>query len=275
MENEFTEELLPYYVYLLKDPRSDSIFYVGKGTGDRANSHLSEALKKDDKETEKLNMIGEIIRSGLEPKVLVIGRYETESEAFAVEATLIKWVYGFDELTNAIQGHRHKSIRQKGVSEALIGIDIPLASKGFFDGSYTKSQRQKIVNNRVLEKLSWIKERLESHKFSVSDPDISIPQDPCLWVDGFHSSIKAQIKLQITGANLVINLRPKNNNQKARQEFKSIVSRHGFESKNEGRYAPIADFKTKDGFPGGFKLEQIDLLVENLEKTLDTIGEHV
>jgi len=36
-------EALGYYVYLLKDPETDKVFYVGKGTGNRIFQHLKEA----------------------------------------------------------------------------------------------------------------------------------------------------------------------------------------------------------------------------------------
>ena len=45
---EVAERLGPYYVYALIDPRDDSIFYVGKGTGLRLLSHGQEALLKAD-----------------------------------------------------------------------------------------------------------------------------------------------------------------------------------------------------------------------------------
>jgi uncharacterized protein len=36
-------EKLGYYVYLLVDPQTDRVFYVGKGTGGRCFSHVREA----------------------------------------------------------------------------------------------------------------------------------------------------------------------------------------------------------------------------------------
>ena len=56
----------------------------------------------------------------------VLGRFDTEQEAYAVEATLIHWVYGHENLTNIQAGHGWRHIRPKaqGFSE-LQGIDIP------------------------------------------------------------------------------------------------------------------------------------------------------
>ena len=46
MDNKFTPEVesrLQYYVYALVDPRTDQIFYVGKGVGNRFFQHIAEA----------------------------------------------------------------------------------------------------------------------------------------------------------------------------------------------------------------------------------------
>ena len=42
--------------------------------------------------------IQEIEKRGKNVYRVIIGRYETEEEALSVEATLIKWVYGFDNI---------------------------------------------------------------------------------------------------------------------------------------------------------------------------------
>jgi hypothetical protein len=113
-----------YYVYELRDPDTLEIFYVGKGKDRRVEAH-----KPDDK-TDKGLRLDEIYRKGKKPLRIIIGRFENEDQAFAVEATLIKWVYGKNKLTNIIQGHSHKFIRPR---EQLIenqlnemeGVDVP------------------------------------------------------------------------------------------------------------------------------------------------------
>jgi hypothetical protein len=112
------------YVYELRDPDTLEVFYVGKGSDRRLEAH------KPDNETDKGLKLDEIYRRGKEPLRIIIGRFENEEQAYAVEATLIKWVYGKNKLKNIIQGHRHKFIRPR---EQLIenqineieGIDAP------------------------------------------------------------------------------------------------------------------------------------------------------
>ena len=102
---EVAERLGPYYVYALIDPRDDSIFYIGKGTGLRLLSHGQEALLKADPgpRSGKVARIREIRAAGCEPRIDVVRHGIDEEEAFCVEGALIDCLVG---LTNAVRGHR-------------------------------------------------------------------------------------------------------------------------------------------------------------------------
>lgn len=54
MFTQATIEKIKFYVYLLKDPRDKSIFYVGKGKGNRVFNHHEDALNGL-QESDKLN----------------------------------------------------------------------------------------------------------------------------------------------------------------------------------------------------------------------------
>lgn len=58
-------------------------------------------------------MISEIENAGHTVKQTVIGRFDSEEEAFAVESILIHWVYGIDNLTNISSGHGASFIMSK------------------------------------------------------------------------------------------------------------------------------------------------------------------
>lgn len=66
-----------YYVYQLRDPRSELPFYVGKGRGHRAYEHLSG--KCGDKH--KNNTINKILRDGYKVQVefLWVNLYEKDA----------------------------------------------------------------------------------------------------------------------------------------------------------------------------------------------------
>ena len=67
MAQSFPEKLiedLGYYVYMYSDPKTKKPFYVGKGTGNRAFSHLNFYDDTEDS-SEKLKKIAEIRKRGI------------------------------------------------------------------------------------------------------------------------------------------------------------------------------------------------------------------
>lgn len=104
--------LKPFYVYALHDMNDHDFFYIGKGKDARLFQHTKEARRGID-EKEKNKIISEIERIGHKVKQTVIGRFDSDIEAFAVESTLIHWVYGIDNLTNIASGHGASFIRKR------------------------------------------------------------------------------------------------------------------------------------------------------------------
>ncbi len=96
-----------YYVYGLIDPRTNQIFYIGKGTGNRVFEHEKESLNSLNSDKLKLKTISEINAIGLDVKKIIINSNLTETEAFAAEAALINaFNYVSDAgLTNIVAGH--------------------------------------------------------------------------------------------------------------------------------------------------------------------------
>lgn len=101
---EIAERIGPYYVYVLIDPRDDSIFYVGKGMGQRLLAHGYEAMLRADPgaRSSKVTRIREIRAAGSEPRIDVVRHGMDEEEAFLVESALIDCL---GHLTNAVRGH--------------------------------------------------------------------------------------------------------------------------------------------------------------------------
>ena len=100
-----------YYVYALIDPRSNDVFYIGKGTGNRVFSHEAEIEKSS--ETEKIRKIRDIESNGFSVKRVMINWGLSEQEAFAAEASLINLfnVISDVRLTNIVAGHHvHESL---------------------------------------------------------------------------------------------------------------------------------------------------------------------
>ncbi len=114
LPTEVMERIGPYYVYVLVDPRDGSVFYVGKGTGQRLLAHGYEAMLKSDPgpRSGKVARIREIREAGFEPRIDVVRHGLSEDQALLVETVLIDSVAG---LTNKVAGH--------GAAEGRVSMD--------------------------------------------------------------------------------------------------------------------------------------------------------
>jgi hypothetical protein len=101
------------YVYFYTDPRNGEPFYVGRGRGNRAFSHL-DAIG----ETEKIARIAAIRKSGKQPKIDLLRYGMTSEESSLVEAAVIDFV-GLAHLTNEVSGN-HKTSSGRISSKDLI-----------------------------------------------------------------------------------------------------------------------------------------------------------
>jgi hypothetical protein len=167
LEPLFEEDIKskPYYTYILVNSEDNKVFYVGKGKGKRLFEHQKSVKQKGIK-TQTHKMINKILESGFEIKELIIGRFKTEEEAFAVESILIHWVYGIENLTNETSGHKEEFIRPKGNYNVIISIDEP--SLGYSEREIAKREKHNVVDY-----LKSIQEYIESRidfKFDYIDP---------------------------------------------------------------------------------------------------------
>jgi hypothetical protein len=217
---QITIELKKFFVYELIDPRDNKVFYVGMGQGRREYDH------KPGESGLKERRILDIEKDGLEVKRIIIGRYDTRAEALSVETTLIKWVYGLDELTNIDPGKYHIFVRPayhkiKGEYPHITGIDRQRMLNSN-TGEYTAAQRQQIEGNNIYEKLETINQYLSSVLHSevrVSEPNIKKPQDPHLHIHGFSEHISIVLKLRLSGKDCTLAYIPISNSKVDKDSF--------------------------------------------------------
>jgi len=103
---------LKYYVYIYSNPKTSEIFYVGKGKGNRAFSHL-----EDKKESAKVRYINELRKQGYEPKIeILIHGLDEEETALRVEASIIDLI-GINNLTNQQLGYRSSTFGRMTIQQ--------------------------------------------------------------------------------------------------------------------------------------------------------------
>jgi hypothetical protein len=103
---------LGYYVYLYIDPRDERPFYVGKGKGGRALSHLSQEA-----ESRKCARIAELRAEGKEPRIDILAHeLRDEETALRIEAAVID-LFGLDVLTNEVRGWRSLQVGRIPLAE--------------------------------------------------------------------------------------------------------------------------------------------------------------
>ncbi len=117
-------EKLDYYVYLLIDPETDQVFYVGKGVGNRIFAHLNAAIS-DETASDKLDKIRSIHAKGLKISHIIHRHGLTEKEAFEVESALIDLI-PFTELTNQVLGHNSDDRGRMNVAEVIAKYQAPV-----------------------------------------------------------------------------------------------------------------------------------------------------
>jgi LEM3-like protein len=90
-----------YYVYELIDPRTEAVFYVGKGKGSRIHAHELEARKG--RVSRKCDAIRDIEAGGFSVTKRTVQTFANEQDAYDFEAGLITR-YGLANLTNVNPG---------------------------------------------------------------------------------------------------------------------------------------------------------------------------
>ena len=129
-------ERIGWYVYALVDPRDQSVFYVGKGTGNRVFAHAAAAADLAEEATAKLDRIRAIHEAGRDVECFIIRHgIDSERQAYEIEAAVIDTFrllapdLNTDrfQLTNAVLGHRHALKGLAHASQVASLYDAPEA----------------------------------------------------------------------------------------------------------------------------------------------------
>ena len=222
------EPLKPHYVYVLIDPRlsgDEAVFYVGKGSGERALAHgqLAARFADEEHDSPRLHRIQQIRQAGHTLLERVVARADTEAEALRIEAVLIDWMYGKDRLTNRVSGHGARYVRARGDLSELAHLDVPARPVGERNGEYSADLVTKHEANGSEERLERWRLQLRELGHDVGPVDMShtdaykivvrLP-DPC----ALHLEARAS-------SNKVVKLRVRPSAQANRAAFLAVASR--------------------------------------------------
>ena len=106
---------LKHYVYLYINPETDNVFYVGKGTGSRAFSHLDGTG-----DSSVAKMIRKLRRRRQEPRIdILIHGLKNREIALAVKMATID-ALEVDSLANVVHGHNSASRGRMSVDQVLL-----------------------------------------------------------------------------------------------------------------------------------------------------------
>lgn len=121
----------PACVYVLRDPESLGVFYVGKGRANRPEQHFKEArlaLERLDSGSKILTIQRLLERFQPSEIIRIIASDLTDDEAFAIESFSLKYVFAtaYDGAnTNEVSGHHPERFRAKGDWTLRYGFDLP------------------------------------------------------------------------------------------------------------------------------------------------------
>ena len=169
-------EKLGYYVYFLKDPRNDQVFYIGKGKGNRVFNHLMCAIEADAKNEPgmdtKLEMIRKITGSGHDVLHYILRHGLDEKTAFEIEASLIDFL-GIDSLSNIQGGYYSGDFGVRSTQEVIAMYEAPeLATiEPILLLNLNKEYRRDMTANELYEATrKWwtVGQRRESVKYAVA-----------------------------------------------------------------------------------------------------------
>lgn len=133
-----TIQAIKHYVYLLVNPKDNTIFYVGEGKGNRVFAHEKAYRKTQNARNEKEKRIEEILLGNKEVSKYILRLGLEKNEAFIVESVIINLLGSTEagdmntniNLTNIQCGHgmRNKGLMTVEEVEHFYGTK-PLLSK--------------------------------------------------------------------------------------------------------------------------------------------------
>lgn len=127
-----------FLTYILKDPKTNFPFYIGKGLKHRPKRHLSEFKHKIKNKRPVTLKVQELHKKGLKPIIEIYKENITEDEAFKFEVELIKKFGRLDNKTGILLNLTNGGRRNDG----YIVLNHPFKGK-----NHSKESKERIRNS--------------------------------------------------------------------------------------------------------------------------------
>ena len=191
--------------------------------------------------------------------VRIIGRFDTKSEAQAVETVLINWVYGIGGLTNISRGRGAGFVRPVALADQeMPGLDIERTVRVYGGGRVNNMGylAKKIENHEKNDHFSMalvITDHLRT-TLRATHPGLTV-EDPCFWESGRYIGIfvnlvpnAVRMIIQLTDSENnqhVYNLCPMSQSTVARTAFSAVMNEYApnINVMNHGSYAKLEEWK--------------------------------
>jgi len=280
---KFAREKLGYYVYALRNPLDGTIFYVGKGNGDRVLEHANGVIAAVDREVGetveslKNDTIKKIHESGREVESFIVQHgladgdhaYATES---AVYGTLKLLAESLDhqqfKLTNKVAPPTFNSKGLRTVQQVLADYGQPaetsliphnsLLIKPTLSGTWNPRMGREQVWEATRGWWLLNRDRLEKIRYVIAIPNFVIRG---IW------EVQASDWRQQRGGD-----RGWNDIVSQRQIGKELKPRLGFDSNNdvtESRFNDLLNTSIEEHFVGQAKRANVQFLDDHRVKALD------
>lgn len=164
---------MKYYVYELARP-DGSVFYVGKGSGNRIKDHRLEA--KNGHFCYKCNVIRKIWESGSDFSASIVFQTDVEPESFKEEKRLIAY-YGRNNLTNCTDGGEGMS-GWIVTAECRKNTSERLSLRWKEDAEYRKrmSEQSRVAMSTQVVREKWSKHQKERYKNPIEKAKLALAQ---------------------------------------------------------------------------------------------------